>query len=270
MALFFQGLGRALSSEGMAAVAAMLGTHPAELFTVLTVETSGRGFLPDRRPQILYERHIFHRLTGGRFDDGDISDPKPGGYGSPGPQQYERLIRAIAKDRVAALQSASWGIGQIMGENFRAAGFPDVETMVDTMIRGEDQQLSAMGRFLLAAKLHIPLQARDWTSFARGFNGPHFEINHYDQRLHGEFQRLTAAGVPDLVVRAAQLYLSYLGFDPHGIDGIAKLSTLSALADFQTKNGLPITTWLNTQAVQQLEEALEGVCNAAATVGVTS
>jgi hypothetical protein len=259
MPFSFQGLGRALSSAGLAAVSAMLGTHAAELFTVLTVETKGCGFLPDRRPQILFERHVFHRLTRGAFDDGDISDPKPGGYGAPGAQQYDRLANAIAKDRPAALQSASWGIGQIMGENFHEAGFADVETMVDAMMAGEDQQLTAMGNFLRHTGLHLPLRSHDWASFARGYNGPDFAINRYDQRLGSEFQRLSAAGLPDMVVREAQLYLTYLGFDTHGVDGIAGAGTLWALAAFQTKYGCGITTWLNPQAVEHLEAARPGM-----------
>lgn len=259
MPLAFQGLGRAMSSEGLAATAAILDTHATEIFTVIAVETKGCGFLPDRRPQILFERHIFHRLTQGAFDDGDISDPKPGGYGPTGAHQYDRLAQAITKNRTAALQSASWGLAQVMGENFKAAGYPDVESMIEGMMAGEDQQLAAMANFLRGAGLHTALRAHDWPTFARGYNGPNFVINHYDQLLRGEFQRLTAAGLPDLVVRAAQLYLNYLGFDPHGIDGIAGISTLSALADFQTRHGSPVTTWVNGDAVTQLETALPQV-----------
>src|SRR5262249_21522773 len=66
----------------MAAVATNLSGGVQELWTVLNVETSGCGSLSDRRPQILYERHVFHRLTGGRFDDGDLSDSASGGYGA--------------------------------------------------------------------------------------------------------------------------------------------------------------------------------------------
>lgn len=126
----FQGTAFGLSSAGIAKVSSNLAVHVPEIWTVLAVETSGCGFLPDRRPQILYERHIFHRLTGGRFDDGDISDVSAGGYGPRGAQQYERLSRAILNDRTAALQSASWGIGQIMGQNHALAGFETVDEMV--------------------------------------------------------------------------------------------------------------------------------------------
>jgi hypothetical protein len=40
----------------------------AEIWAVFSVETSGCGFLTDRRPKILFERHIFSHLTNGRYD----------------------------------------------------------------------------------------------------------------------------------------------------------------------------------------------------------
>lgn len=88
--------------------------------------------------RIIYERHILHRLTNGRYDDADISDPTPGGYGPRGALQYDRLALAISKDRTAALQSASRGIGQIMGMNYTRVGFHNVEDMVAAMSDSED------------------------------------------------------------------------------------------------------------------------------------
>ena len=93
----FQGSALGLSAEGLARASSNLAVHVPEIWTVLAVETSGCGFLPDRRPQILYERHVFHRLTRGRFDDRDISDPSPGGYGPRGTQQYDRLAALFSK-----------------------------------------------------------------------------------------------------------------------------------------------------------------------------
>jgi N-acetylmuramidase-like protein/putative peptidoglycan binding protein len=260
----FQGPGASLSSDGFAAVAGDLGVSAPEIWTVMAVETSGCGFLPDRRPQILFERHIFHKLTNGRFDDGDISDPKAGGYGARGAHQYDRLARAISKDRGAALQSASWGLGQIMGMNFALARFKNVEDMVAAMVDSEDQQLLAMGNFLNQTGLAKSLQAHLWAAFARGYNGPNFAINRYDVRLNAEFQKYSTAGVPDLDVRAAQLYLTYLGFHPGGIDGIAGQHTLDALAQFQAQNGIEASTTIDDQCIAQLRNALTKAAGAGA------
>jgi hypothetical protein len=108
-----------------------LGVKAAEIWAVLTVETMGSGFLPDRRPQILFERHIFRRETDGAFDATapEVSSPAAGGYGALGAHQYDRLGQAIRLDRQAALRSTSWGIGQVMGFNAGRAiggGLPEV------------------------------------------------------------------------------------------------------------------------------------------------
>lgn len=254
----FQGTALSLSSEGLAEAAGKLGVFAAEIWTVLAVETSGCGYLSDRRPQILFERHIFHRLTQGRFDaNGEISNPSAGGYGPSGPHQYDRLGQAIACDRAAALQSASWGIGQIMGENFAEAGFAGVEAMVAAMSSSEDQQLGAMANFLIANKLHLSLRSHDWATFARGYNGPNYAINRYDVRLNAEYQKWSAGILPDLNVRATQLYLTYLGFHPGPIDGVAGERTLAALADFQQKNGVEASASISVECVAGLQSALE-------------
>src|SRR5438309_11337746 len=109
------------------------------------------------------------RLTNGQYDDGDISDPEPGGYGPRGTHQYDRLDLAISKDRIAALQSASWGIGQVMGMNHAIAGFQDVEDMVADMSAFEDKQLLAVAIFLRTKMLELALMATDCQSFSIGY-----------------------------------------------------------------------------------------------------
>lgn len=59
----FEGPGLALSSDGLGRAAINPATHAAEMWTPVAVETAGCGFLPDRRPVILFERHIFQEQT---------------------------------------------------------------------------------------------------------------------------------------------------------------------------------------------------------------
>ena len=154
-----------------------LESGAAEIWTVLAVETKGFGYLENRRPAILFERHYFHRLTGGAFDAFPaISSSTPGGY-LGGMREYDRLLQAVSLDRHAALSSASWGIGQIMGSNFAQAGFTSVEEMVDAMVQSEDHQLTAMARFVCSTGLHKALGKHDWAAFARGYNGPSYLKN---------------------------------------------------------------------------------------------
>jgi hypothetical protein len=238
----FQGEGLPLTSSGFEAAAGELGVGLAEMWAVIRVETRGWGFLADRRPQILYERHVFNRLTNGRFKATapNISNQKPGGY-LGGRKEYDRLSLALVLDREAALSSTSWGIGQVMGFHAESLGFDNVEEMVEEMTTSEDRQLDATARFIQSEDLHLSLQVKDWTAFARGYNGPQFAKNQYDEKLRYAYDDLVANGLPDLRLRSAQLRLLYRGFHPGPIDGVIGNVTRGAIRRFQQAEGLPIT-----------------------------
>lgn len=248
----FQSRGCPLSDEGMDQICNALGVTEPEVWAVVTVETRGFGFLQDRRPQILFERHVFHRLTTGRYDTGnaDISDEKPGGYVG-GPGEYGRLEKAMRLDQEAALQSASWGIGQVMGFNFEVAGFATIDAMVADMVKDESAQLLAMANFIKGTNLAGALQRQNWVSFARGYNGPDFKKNEYDSRLAAAHAKYKTS-LPDLALRTAQAALLYLGSDPGPIDGFRGRLTRSALMQFQQRAGLPETGELDRDTQSRL------------------
>jgi N-acetylmuramidase/Putative peptidoglycan binding domain len=250
----FVGGASPLSTMGATNFAKTTNTGLPEMWSVLSVETSGCGFLPDKRPKILFERHKFHALTGGAFDRShpDISQPSAGGYGPGGANQYNRLAEAIALDRPNALKSASWGIGQIMGLNHKQAGFEDVEAMVSAMQDSEDAQLSAMASFLDTNHLAGPLARHEWTNFALGYNGPNFAQNNYDGLLQQFFGHFTNGPLPDLTIRTVQVLLTYRGIDPRGIDGVLGKGTQSAIRQFQALNGMTQTGKIDNALLKAL------------------
>jgi N-acetylmuramidase len=63
----FQGAGAPVTREGILAVLDTLNLKLPQLLAVVTVETSGCGCFADRRPTILFERHIFSKQTGGEL-----------------------------------------------------------------------------------------------------------------------------------------------------------------------------------------------------------
>ena len=250
----FIGQTLALDSSGLNNVATALNVQPPSIWAVLQVEAAECGFLPDRRPIILFERHVFYRLTRGAFVSTHpaICNPRQGGYGAPGANQYARLNQAMSLNPEAALQSTSWGIGQVLGQYFHLAGYPDVESMVTAMVDSEDAQLDAFRAYLQSTRLAAPLQARDWASFARGYNGPNYASNHYDTQLSAAFQKFSSGALPDLNIRAAQLYLTLRGFSPDGIDGMVGQHTLNAVIAFQASAGLPQTGNLDDATMNAL------------------
>jgi hypothetical protein len=237
----FQGTGTPLTEAGLDRVCNALEVDAPALWAVVTVETRGFGFLQEKRPLILFERHIFHRRTSGRFAAiaPHVSDPIRGGY-LGGAAEYGRLEAAIALDRRAALESASWGIGQVMGFNHQVAGFGSAEEMVAAMLDDETKQLLAMANFIRGNGLGGALRRHDWTAFARGYNGPDFARNEYDTRLRGAHVEHQAS-FPDLRLRAVQAALLYAGFEPGPVDGLFGKRTRTALLAFQRKQGLAQT-----------------------------
>ena len=251
----FTGTATPLTAQGIEACAARLSVHPAELWTVLRVETRGCGYFGDRRPVILFERHVFSRKTGHRFDAQapDISNPHAGGYAG-GVKEYERLARALALDEQAAMESASWGLGQVMGFNATDLGYGSVEQFVTRMMVSEDEQLAALTAFIQKNGLAEPLRHHDWAAFARGYNGPGYEKNQYDKKLAEAYQHLTSRSLPDLSVREGQLLLTYLGFDPGSVDGANGPHTLEALHTFQSQSSLPTTSSFDAATLESLRQ----------------
>ncbi len=227
----FRGTSAPLTQRGVNAACEMLDVDPQTIWTVILVETAGCGFLPDRRPVILFERHVFSEWTGGVYDEiaPTISSHIPGYYGQVGYGQYDRLILAMKLDTKAALYSASWGLGQILGYNFRSAGYTCVEDMVTEFCNSEDAQLLAMARYCHRRGLADELRRGDWTAFAFSYNGPSFHKNRYDARLNAAHRDLEEFGFPDLSVRADQMRLTFGGFAPGGVDGFCGPLTLAAL-----------------------------------------
>jgi N-acetylmuramidase/Putative peptidoglycan binding domain len=242
MADEFRGTAEPLTKAGFDTAVLALGAEAASLWSVVTVETGGFGFLPDRRPKILFERHIFHERSGGKFSaqHPDISNRDAGGY-IGGTAEYERLSRAIGLDRVAALESVSWGLPQIMITRFQAS---------------ETAQLDGMVRFISHNKtLAKALKDKAWESFAKIYNGPGFAKNEYDKKLAKFHHQFATGPQPDIDIRADQLRLSYLGHNPNGIDGVLGKGTRRAVSAFQTERGLPVTGELDAPTRAKLKEA---------------
>ena len=189
-----------ITDEKWVALAATLGVERAVLQAVAQVESGGSGFLATTppRPKILFEGHCFHRLTNGRFS---AAHPTISflrwtrqHYARTGLGEWARLEQAMALDRTAALQSASWGAFQIMGANHAQCGYSDVEAFVAAQHAGAEAQLEAFTRFISRRWYLEPLKARDWARFAQRYNGPGFAANKYDVKLQAAYAALAGAG----------------------------------------------------------------------------
>ncbi len=180
----------------------------AAVKAVNKVESSGKGFLVDGRPKILFEGHVFWKQLQKRNVDPqtllsteskDILYQKwskihyLGGTG-----EYTRLEKAARltdspQVREAAYCSASWGSFQIMGYHYSSLGYASIDTWVNKMNEHEREHLKAFGKFLEVNRLMIHLKNRNWAKFAKGYNGPGYRLNKYDEKLKAAYEQYSAA-----------------------------------------------------------------------------
>ena len=173
----------------------LLGTGEDEIRAVVEVETAGGGFDAKGRLKMLFEPHVFWRELGETkrplAETQGLAYRKWGARPYPA-DSYPRLALAITIDRRAALRSASWGMGQIMGFNAKLAGFVDEVAMIEAFAADEENQLRGMVNFILTEHLDDELRRHDWAGFARGYNGPGAATNHYPEKLAAAFAKWRA------------------------------------------------------------------------------
>jgi len=176
-----------------------LNVEVAAIRAVHQVESGGRsGFLPDGRPEILFEGHCFWgqlKLMGMnpesfRAGNEDILYPSwDQSFYKGKTGEYVRLNRASVINHEAALMSASWGMFQIMGFNHKLCGYDSVYKFCASMYLDSDHQLQAFVSFLLNTKLDVPLRELKWAEFARRYNGARYEENRYDKKLEEAYNQ---------------------------------------------------------------------------------
>lgn len=244
------------------------GVDAAALVAVAEVESGGKAFAfisGRKEPVIRFEGHYFDRLISpskrASARRAGLASPKVGEVKNPRSQvdRWKLVKRAMKLDSAAALQSVSWGIGQVMGSHWKALGYASPDDLVAEARTSVAGQVKLMLRFIRVNKLLGKIATRDWAGFARVYNGPAYRRNNYDMRLASAFdrhrnQKLLSASAPPkprtdvlsmmsfndaLAVRDMQKSLNTMGFFVK-VDGLFGVRTDSALRAFQNSIGLDI------------------------------
>lgn len=173
------------------AAAARLGATVKHVVAIEKVESNGVSFDNSGRPIILPEPHIFFRLTGGAHGTTPFSYAKWGARPYPGSYdaRWQLLADMAERDEAAALQSASWGLFQVMGFHYAACGYASPQAFAAGMTSDEDDHLEAMVAFILSEGLDDELRAcragdpDSCRAFCRGYNGAGYAKNNYHVKL---------------------------------------------------------------------------------------
>lgn len=216
----------------------------AAIMAVWEVEASGKPFRPDNSAERRFEPH-------------KTTPPLM-------PYSASKILRKAERERLFAsyfaenpedaMRAASWGGPQIMGFNFRKAGYESAAQMVASFAQSEGNQLGAFVRLVQAWGIDSALRAHDWRTFARVYNG-NANVDAYAAKIEAAYRRLSGQSSPLLLksgdkgaaVKRLQEALGTVSDGSFGPD------TEHALREFQKVNGLVV----DGKAGQKTWEALE-------------
>lgn len=192
-----------LSDVDIIDAAADLNLPPEIVRAVYKVESNGRGFV-DGFPKTLFEGHVFwarlkkYGLDPQRLAPGnrDILYPHwtREHYGNA-VKERDRLARAQMIHSAAALESASWGLFQIMGYHWNDLGYQSVDEYVSCMQCHERDHLKAFCEFIKFKTFRKKplvdlLKDLNWANFAYAYNGSGYRANAYDDKLEAAYKKL--------------------------------------------------------------------------------
>ncbi|OTG72375.1 peptidoglycan-binding protein [Acinetobacter sp. ANC 4169] len=191
-------MSKKLTIEQIQQQAEKLGIETAALQAIHEVECQGSGFNPDNTPVILFERHVMRQrlMTNKLFSLAekmaikrpDLCNKSSGAYGLYS-AQHGRLAAAAEYHRESAIESCSWGIGQVMGYHWQSLGYTSLQAFINAMYKDEASQLDAMCRYITVNNLINALKNKDWKAFALGYNGKAYAKNNYDIKLANAYKK---------------------------------------------------------------------------------
>lgn len=185
---------------------------------VISVESAGRGHLPDGRPKILFEGHKFWHWLKANGKNPEALQPGNENiiYKSwtsknylKGEHEYKRLEAAKKIDEKAAIYATSWGLFQILGENLehniKGRGYKDVLEFEEKQHESEYYHFLDFLAFIKTKTVRrkplidyiseLTNGNYDWETFAYGYNGSGYKVNQYDIKLKSAYEKYKLADV---------------------------------------------------------------------------
>lgn len=189
-----------LSEKDYEEFAAELGVDVAAVKAVVEIEAgrAQRGFWRDGDPVLNFDLSVYrnmarrHGVNLSRYHKSHpviFNKPNRARYGSQQGGQQARFDAAASIDSVSAIEGTFWGLFQIGGFNWRRCGVSSPQEFYRLMKRSERDQLELFGEFITRTGLLPSLKAKNWSAFARGYNGPSYAARGYHRRLAAAYAK---------------------------------------------------------------------------------
>jgi len=255
----------------------------AHVAAIIDVESRGVVYGPtgDHLPMILFEPHIFYRRVSGPARDEAVKlklaskAPNKRLYPKSQAGRWQQIADTVALLKrhklpvEAAAESASYGVGQVMGYHWKSLGYLTFDHFYKTMVSGAAGQIDIMLKYIEVNGLEDELRDGRWPAFFRGYNGPAWEKGGYGQKIAKALALYggTAAkpdgmlrmGAKGARVRELQALLNRV---PGGmqvkVDGDFGPSTKKAVSAFQMAKGITVDGVVGPQTQDALAQYRQG------------
>lgn len=160
-----------VTKEQQKAISLKHGIEYASLMAIIATETPMQGFdnktgklLIQFEPSWFRKKEPFAPSGAWSVNKVDVQS-----------KEWIAFNDAFSVDSVSAMESTSIGLPQIMGFNFKQAGYDSVNEMWDDFKKGEANQIEALCRFIVSnKKLLSAVRVRAWDVVATIYNGKSF------------------------------------------------------------------------------------------------
>lgn len=175
-----------------------LDVEVAVLKAIKTVESGGKA-MQNGIPRMLFEGHIFwkqleaRKINPSKYVKGNENilykywTKKH--YTGRNAGEYARLQKAIKINEAAAYESASYGMFQIMGNNYKICGYNSAKEFYNALCESEDAHFYSFINFIKAKGIVPYMQKKDWSGIAYRYNGPSYKKNNYHKKLQDAYNK---------------------------------------------------------------------------------
>lgn len=180
---------KTLTNEDFKRVAEELGVEVAAIKAVVKIEAGPKleGFWAPGVPVVNYAKSLFDKYNG-KTKGRKLKDAKvPSGLTGYALKEWTSLTNARKINADAADMGTYWGMFQIGGFNYKLCGCESVEEMVAKVCESEFSQLEMFAVFIRNSGMLESLKKKDWTTFARKYNGPSYAKRGYHTRMAKEY-----------------------------------------------------------------------------------
>ena len=184
-----------LTEEDFQLVAEELDVEVAAIKAVVEIEAGKamKGFWAPGIPVINFDRTMYLKY-GKKVPSkaGAKGEKVPEGLKGYALKEWTQLINARKNNAQGANMGTFWGMFQIGGFNYKICGCESVDEFVKRMAYSELEQLQLFAVFITNSGMLESLKKKDWTTFARKYNGPSYAKRGYHTKLAKAYKKYSS------------------------------------------------------------------------------